>query len=45
VKQTEGDGGTRERLQTSDELSAALQRALQAVTAGQTFLVDAIINP
>ena len=34
-----------ERVQKSDELRPALQRALEAVTSGQTFLLDVIVNP
>lgn len=45
VKQVEAYGGTGERVQKSDELSAALQRALEAVASGQTFLLDAVVNP
>jgi acetolactate synthase-1/2/3 large subunit len=45
VKQAEAYGGTGERVQKSDELRPALQRALEAVTSGQTFLLDVIVNP
>jgi acetolactate synthase-1/2/3 large subunit len=45
VKQAEAYGGTGERVRKSDELIAALQRAVQAVTSGQTFLLDVIVNP
>jgi acetolactate synthase-1/2/3 large subunit len=45
VKQVEAYGGAGERVQKSDELAAALQRALQAVAAGQTFLLDVVVNP
>ena len=45
VKQAEAYGGTGERVQKSDELLPALQRALGAVAAGQTFLLDVIVNP
>nr|WP_167374045.1 thiamine pyrophosphate-dependent enzyme [Mycobacterium paraffinicum] len=45
VKQAEAYGGTGERVQKSDELSAALQRALDAVASGQTFLLDAVVSP
>lgn len=45
VKQAEAYGGTGERVQKPDELSAALQRALAAVASGQTFLLDAVVQP
>jgi acetolactate synthase-1/2/3 large subunit len=45
VKQAEAYGGTGERVQKSDELGSALRRALKAVTSGQTFLLDVIVNP
>jgi acetolactate synthase I/II/III large subunit len=45
VKQAEAYGGTGERVQKSDELRPALQRALKVVTSGQTFLLDVIVNP
>ncbi|MBV8347097.1 MAG: hypothetical protein JOZ49_06035 [Mycolicibacterium sp.] len=45
VKQAEAYGGTGERVQKSDELRPALQRALAAVTSGQTFLLDVIVDP
>ncbi|OBJ11100.1 hypothetical protein A5625_09850 [Mycobacterium sp. 1465703.0] len=45
VKQAEAYGGTGERVQKSDELSAALQRALEAVASGRTFLLDVVVNP
>jgi len=45
VKQAQAYGGTGERVQKSDELRPALQRALEAVTSGQTFLLDVIVNP
>lgn len=45
VKQAEAYGGTGERVQKSDELTAALQRALAAVASGQTFLLDVIVQP
>ncbi|WP_196770988.1 thiamine pyrophosphate-dependent enzyme [Mycobacterium colombiense] len=45
VKQAEAYGGTGERVQKPDELSAALQRALEAVASGQTFLLDVVVNP
>jgi acetolactate synthase-1/2/3 large subunit len=45
VKQAEAYGGVGERVQKSDELRAALQRALEAVISGQTFLLDVIVNP
>lgn len=45
VKQAEAYGGRGERVQKSDELSAALQRALEAVASGRTFLLDVVINP
>jgi len=45
VKQAEAYGGTGERVQKSGELRPALQRALEAVISGQTFLLDVIVNP
>jgi acetolactate synthase I/II/III large subunit len=45
VKQAEAYGGAGERVQKSDELRPALQRALEAVSSGQTFLLDVIVNP
>jgi len=45
VKQAEAYGGTGERVQKSDELRPALQRALEAVISGQTFLLDVIVYP
>jgi acetolactate synthase I/II/III large subunit len=45
VKQAEAYGGAGERVQRSDELNAALRRALEAVASGRTFLLDAIVNP
>jgi acetolactate synthase-1/2/3 large subunit len=45
VKQAEAYGGTGERVQKSDELRPALQRALEAVTSAQTFLLDVVVNP
>jgi acetolactate synthase I/II/III large subunit len=45
VKQAEAYGGKGERVQKSDELHLALQRALEAVTSGQTFLLDVIVYP
>jgi ribosome modulation factor len=32
-------------VQKSDELGPALQRGLQAVAAGKTFLLDVVVNP
>jgi acetolactate synthase I/II/III large subunit len=45
VKQAEAYGGTGERVQKSDELRPALERALEAVASGRTFLLDVIVNP
>ena len=45
VKQAEAYGGVGERVQKSDELRSALQRALQVVAAGKTVLLDVIVNP
>ncbi|ART70043.1 hypothetical protein BTO20_16975 [Mycobacterium dioxanotrophicus] len=45
VKQAEAYGGTGECVQNSDALRPALQRALEAVISGRTFLLDAIVNP
>jgi acetolactate synthase-1/2/3 large subunit len=45
VKQAEAYGGAGERVQKSDELGAAVQRALEAVASGRTFLLDVVVNP
>ena len=45
MKQSESYGGTGERVQKSDELRPALERALEAVASGRTFLLDVIVNP
>lgn len=45
VKLAEAYGGEGERVQKPDELRSALQRALEAVSSGRTFLLDVIINP
>ena len=45
VKQAEAYGGTGERVQKSDELRAAMQRALEVVASGRTFLLDVVVNP
>lgn len=45
VKQAEAYGGMGERVQKSDELSAAVQRGLKAVASGRTFLLDVVVNP
>jgi acetolactate synthase I/II/III large subunit len=45
VKQVEAYGGAGERVQKYDELGSTLQRALEAVTSGQPFLLDVIVNP
>lgn len=37
--------GTDIALRSMDELNAALQRALDAVTSGRTFLLDVTVNP
>ncbi|HKO17966.1 MAG TPA: thiamine pyrophosphate-dependent enzyme [Acidobacteriaceae bacterium] len=45
VKQAEAYGGVGERVENSDELAPALQRALKAVASGKTFLLDVIVDP
>ena len=45
VKQAEAYGGAGERVQKSGELHSALERALEAVASGRTFLLDVIVNP
>jgi acetolactate synthase-1/2/3 large subunit len=45
MKQAEAYGGMGERVQKSDELRSALNRALQVVAAGKTFLLDVVVNP
>ena len=42
MKQAEAYGGMGERVQKSDELRSALNRALQVVAAGKTFLLDVV---
>ncbi|MFN8072144.1 MAG: thiamine pyrophosphate-binding protein [Mycobacterium sp.] len=45
VKVVEAYGGTGERVRSAETLGPALQRALQAVSSGQTFLLDVIVKP
>lgn len=45
VKVAEAYGGAGERAEKTDALGPALQRGLEAVAAGQTFLLDVIVNP
>ena len=45
VKVVEAYGGAGERVQTPAALGPALERALQAVTSGRTFLLDVRVRP
>jgi acetolactate synthase I/II/III large subunit len=45
VKQAEAYGGAGERVQKFSELRPALQRALEVVGSGRTFMLDVIVNP
>ncbi|OBI53273.1 thiamine pyrophosphate-dependent enzyme [Mycobacterium sp. E796] len=45
VKQAEAYGGRGERVQKRDELAGAVDRALDAVASGQTFLLDVVVQP
>ncbi|BBX98274.1 thiamine pyrophosphate-binding protein [Mycobacterium lacus] len=45
VKVAEAYGGTGERVEQSAALRPALQRALAAVAAGKTFLLDVFVSP
>jgi acetolactate synthase-1/2/3 large subunit len=45
VRFAEAYGGAGERVQKLDELGPALQRALDAVASGQTFMLDVLVNP
>lgn len=45
VKVVEAYGGSGERVQTSEALGPALERALQAVASGRTFLLDVLVKP
>lgn len=45
VKVAEAYGGSGERVEKAGLLRPALQRALAAVAAGQTFLLDVIVKP
>jgi acetolactate synthase-1/2/3 large subunit len=45
LKVAEAYGGTGERVQKSDALRPALQRGVDTVASGQTFLLDVIVNP
>lgn len=44
VMQVEAYGGLGERVENLDELGPALQRALTAVAAGRTFMVDVVVE-
>ena len=45
VKFAEAYGGAGERVQKADALRPALQRGLDTVASGRTFLLDVITNP
>ncbi|MBB5167611.1 thiamine pyrophosphate-dependent acetolactate synthase large subunit-like protein [Mycobacterium sp. AZCC_0083] len=45
VKQAEAYGGRGQRVQTLSELTPALQRAVDVVASGRTFLLDVAVNP
>ena len=45
VKVVEAYGGTGERVQTPEALQPALERALQEVASGRTFLLDVMVKP
>jgi acetolactate synthase I/II/III large subunit len=45
VKVAEAYGGAGERVHKSDMLRPALERALNAVASGQTYLLDVLVNP
>jgi len=45
VKVAEAYGGAGERVQKSDTLRGALQRGMDTVASGQTFLLDVVVSP
>jgi acetolactate synthase I/II/III large subunit len=45
VRVAEAYGGAGDRVEKSDALQPALQRGLDAVASGQTFLLDVVVNP
>lgn len=45
AKVVEAYGGTGERVRTAGALGPALQRALQTVASGRTFLLDVMVRP
>lgn len=45
VKEAEAYGGAGERVTTTEALAPAVQRGLAAVGAGQTYLLDVIVEP